>query len=64
MHACAAERDQLQQDADEEAELEEEQEDMVDSPAKRQRLEQGAGRQSRCALQGAEVRPFGAALWV
>jgi hypothetical protein len=45
---CLAERDQLQQDAEDEAELEAEQEDMVDSPAKRQRVEQGAGRQSRC----------------
>lgn len=45
----AADREELQQFAEAEAEEEAEREEMLDSPAKRQRREEGTGQDFRCA---------------
>jgi hypothetical protein len=46
--AAAADREELQQFAEAEAEEEAEREEMLDSPAKRQRREEGTGQDFRC----------------
>jgi len=56
---CPTEREELEQQAQEEAEEEETRGEMMDSPAKRQRLEEGAARRHRWVGAGGWVGGWG-----